>query len=115
MKKPQDHQEKTTKPVVEDCKVTIGDREVDGWEITLRGVTVHVPREAFDDFELLDDMAQLERAQPHRLASVLRRLVAPGDFQTAMDVLRDSTTGRVKVEDGMNFVLELMQAVNPNG
>jgi hypothetical protein len=80
----------------------------------VRGKTWVVPADALDDFELLDDLNALEqRADATRLPSVLRRLL--GDqWRDAMDVLRDKDTGRVSVEAGAEFVMELMGALNPN-
>lgn len=81
--------------------------------VTVRGVELTVDREAFDDFELLDDLNALENGSPQRLPSVLRRLV--GDqWGKVMDGLRDKDTGRVSAEAGAGFVGELMEALNPN-
>lgn len=79
---------------------------------TVRGVTVTVSKDAFDDFELLDDLNALENGSPQRLPSVLRRLV--GDqWGKVMDGLRGDN-GRVSAEDGAGFVGELMEVLNPN-
>lgn len=81
-------------------------------DVEVRGVALSLPREALDDFELLDDLDQLEQGNPARLPSVLRRLV--GDqWREVMDALRGES-GRVSVEDGAGFVAEVMEAVSPN-
>lgn len=113
-KQPQDHKQKAEKPKVVDATVKVGDRETEGWEITHRGFTVRIPREAFDDFELLDEMAAIQDMKPPRLPSLLRRLVGD-DFKVAMDGLRDDATGRVQIASATEYMLEIMQAVNPNG
>lgn len=114
-KTPQDHKPKAAKKAVEDIKVDLDGREVDAFKVTVDGVTVRILREAFDDFELLDDMGQLERKKAQRVPSILRRMILPEDFETAMNALRDETTGRVPIEAGTKFVFEVMSAVNPNG
>lgn len=72
-----------------------------------------VPTGALDDFELLDDLGQIEQGNPARLPSVLRRLI--GDqWPAAMDSIRDKDTGRVGVEAGADFVRQIMESLDPN-
>ena len=101
VKNPQDHKAKAT-PAPEVLTATV------------RGVEWSVPADALDDFELLDDLNALDqKGDATRLPAVLRRLL--GDqWRDAMDVLRDEGTGRVSVEAGAEFVMELMGALNPN-
>lgn len=82
--------------------------------VEVQGLTLIIPREALDDFELLDDLNELDQNDnPARLPSVLRRLV--GDqWKTVMNHLRDEKTGRVPVEPAMEFLNELMDAADPN-
>ena len=100
-KVPQDHKAKAT-PTPEALTATV------------RGVEWTVPADALDDFELLDDLNALEQKNDvTRLPAVLRRLL--GDqWRDAMEAMRDEGTGRVSVEDGAEFVMELMGALNPN-
>lgn len=117
VKQPQDHKPKADAAKVVETTVKVGEREVDGWAVSLRGVTVHVPKEALNDFELLDELGQMQSGEATSLVSLpslLRRLVGD-DFKKAMDVSRDPVTGRVSVESGTNFVLDLFKAINPNG
>lgn len=105
-KKPQDHKPKTEKPKVED---------VDGGKkVTLHGVTVVVPFEAIDDFELLEELHDLDKKQNGvQLPGILRRLV--GDqYKGVLDHLRDKSTGRVPIQTGTRFVFDLVKALNPN-
>lgn len=110
-KKPQDH-----KPKVEKIDVTLGDgddaRTVPARRVTIRGVTVTVADEALDDFELLDDLAQLEEKKATRLPSVARRLFGDG-YRDVLDALR-GTNGRVTIEDATGFIRDVFGALNPN-
>lgn len=82
-------------------------------EVVVRGATITVPREALDDFELLDDMSQLEDGNPQRMPALLRRLV--GDqWKTVLDLARDEDTGRVSIEAGALLVQEIMEGISPN-
>lgn len=114
---PQDRQPKTEKPKVDTVEVTLGDgdakRTVKARRVAIRGIVVTVPEENLDDFEVLDDMRALNDNQdPSRMPALLRRLVGD-DFRRVLDALRGEN-GRVSVEDGSNYVLELIQALNPN-
>lgn len=98
---PQDHLPKKDK--------TGGDRTV-----TVRGQQWTIPADALNDFELLDDLSQVDvNGDVSRLPSLLRRLL--GDqFRAAMNTCRDENTGRVTVESGADFTREVMEALNPN-
>ncbi|HXH34326.1 MAG TPA: hypothetical protein VNJ54_07935 [Plantibacter sp.] len=102
--KPQDHQGK--KPVV---------REVEGGkEVTLGDITVTVRDAALDDFELLDDLHELDvNKKGSRLPSLMKRLVGD-DYQPILEKLRDKHTGRVRVEHASEFIRDLLGALNPN-
>lgn len=106
-KKPADHQPKAVKPTVE---------KVDGGrEVTHRGFTVTVPDDAFDDFELLDDLRAVQVDQEaQRFPGLLRRLVGQDGYKTVMDGLRNPETGRVSVEDGVEYIGALFEAIAPN-
>ena len=82
-------------------------------EVTVRGVDLKIDPDALDDFELMDDLNELEQNEnPVRLPSILRRLV--GDqYREVMDALRGEN-GRVTVEAGSEFLSEVMEAVAPN-
>lgn len=105
-KQPQDHKPKQQKPVVEDI--------VGGKRVTLRGITVDVKSEALDDFELLEELHDLDKKQNGtQLPGILRRLVGD-EYRAVLDKLRDKDTGRVPIAAGMGFVLDLVKALNPN-
>lgn len=107
-KKPQDHLEKVDKPKVE---------LIDGGkQVTHRGVTVVVMDEALDDFELVDELSQVQfgsTADRGRLPIICRRLVGDEGYKQIMDGLR-GPNGRVSVNDGFKFINELFGALNPN-
>ncbi|MGX9349168.1 hypothetical protein [Microbacterium sp. KNMS] len=110
-KKPQDRKPKDEpKPRVEEMDA--------GWRVTHRGITVTVPREALDDFELLDDLAELQkdpkRGTP-RVPSMLRRLAGTDGFRAVTDGLRDKETGRVPASTAVRFVFEVFQSLNSGG
>lgn len=99
-KKPQDHLPKQEELKIKDVTVMAGD------------VEVNIPADAFNDFELLDDISQVEDGNGQRVASVVRRLV--GDqWRAVMDGLRGEN-GRVAVEDATEFLERAMEAANPN-
>lgn len=82
-------------------------------KITVRGIELEVLKDALDDFELLDDLNELEQNEnPARLPSVLRRLIG-SQWKMAMNSLRGEN-GRVSVEDGAEFVGEILEAVSPS-
>ena len=100
-KQPQDH-----KPKAESKPETLTGH--------VRGRDWTVLTEALDDFELLDDLNALEqKGDPTRLPSVLRRLLGE-QWRDAMDAMRNTETGRVSIEAGSEFVMDLMGALNPN-
>lgn len=109
-KKPQDRQPKQVKPSVTQTDA--------GWDITHQGIAISVPREALDDFELLDDLAVLQRDEKRgtpRVPSMLRRLAGEDGYQAVLTGLRDASTGRVPASVAVRFVFEVFQALNPNG
>jgi hypothetical protein len=82
--------------------------------VTVRGVEYVIPEDARDDFELLDDLGRADEGDTSRFPSILRRLLGPAQTRVALDSLRDSETGRVSVEAGTDFVLDLFRALNPS-
>lgn len=105
-KKPTDHLAKAEKAKVEKTDT--------GWTVTLRGITVGIEAEVFDDFELLDEISAVEEGRGNRLPALLRRFVGEEQFRAVLDGLRDEDTGRVPVESAAEFLGEVIQAVSPN-
>lgn len=106
-KRPQDHQPKADKPKVETVD--------NGRELTYKGFTVTIPNDAFDDFELLDDLRAVQVDQEaQRFPGLLRRLVGEEGYRTVMNGLRNPDTGRVSIEDGVEYVGAIFEAIAPN-
>lgn len=82
--------------------------EVDGHEYTLEP--------GFDDdFELLDALSEMQRTgEPSHTPGILRRLVGNEQTRVVINRLRDKETGRVSVDAGSDFVLKLLDALDPN-
>jgi len=117
-KQPHDHKAKTEKPKVDTVDITVGEgdnaRTVKARRVAIRGIVVTVPDDALDDFEVLDDVrAVQDQDDASRLPSLLRRLVGDDDYRRVMTALRGDT-GRVSVEAGSTFVLDLFGALNPS-
>jgi len=92
-------------------------KATDGFTAHVAGRDWKIDREALDDFELLDDLGEVEAGNPARLPSVLRRLLGE-QYKPALEAIRDPKTGRVGVEAGSNFVNALFEALqqgNPSG
>lgn len=82
-------------------------------EIEVRGTKFAIDRDALDDFELLDDLAQVEEGKAQRLPALLRRLL--GDqYKSALNLLRDEESNRVSLDDGSNLVREIFEAIDPS-
>lgn len=121
-KQPTDHQpkaEKTVKPTV--TKVDGGMQityPVKGSATPDEGgdtFTVLVPTDALDDFELLSDLREVQDAEdPSYFPRMLRRLVGAEGYTVVMNGLRDPETGRVSMEDGVQFVQDTFEAIAPN-
>lgn len=98
-KKPQDR-----KPKVE---------TVDGVSsVTIDGVRVSVAKDAMDDFELLDDLQQMQDGQGGKITSVARRLFGE-QYQDVIKALRGDDA-RLSVEKASAFVGKVLEAIAPN-
>jgi hypothetical protein len=109
-KQPEDHKPKIVRPKVVDTD--------DGWVVTHHGITINVERNVLDDFELLDDVSELQldpKRGAVRVPSMLRRLAGTDGYQAVMDGLRDKKTGRVAASAAVQWVFEVIGALNPNG
>lgn len=122
-RQPQDRKPKQEKPepvATKSVQATFerDGRELEGFAVTLHDVTVHVPTEAINDFELMDDLNRLQTGDVRNVtavASVLRRFIGAEDFKLAMDAVRDPETGRVTIEAGTRFLFDMIRGINPNG
>lgn len=119
VKQPEDRKPKADKPKVDKVEIELGEgdakRIVSARRVTLRNVVVTVPEEALNDFEFLDDLRAIQDAEDaSRMPAMLRRLVVAEDYRRVMDALRDPKTGRVGIDAGSTFVMELIEALNPS-
>lgn len=100
--KPQDHKAKVEKP---------RSKKVDGgYDVTFKGLTVFVARDSLDDFELLDELRQVQDGDPSLLPSILRRLVGKA-YKDVLESLRDPESGRVSGEAGGKYVMDLFEVI----
>lgn len=116
-RQPQDRKPKQAEPKSVETKFMRDGRELDGFAVTLHDITVHVPLEAINDFELMDDLNRLQSGDVRNVtsvASVLRGFIGE-DFKPAMDAIRDPETGRVTIEAGTRFLFDVIRGINPNG
>ena len=95
-KKPQDRQPK---------KSDVG-------KVTVEGVTVSVDVDALDDFELLDDLSQMQDGNGARVTSAFRRMFGD-DSSRILDELREES-GRVRLSRASKFMMSVMQGLAPN-
>ena len=112
-KAPQDHLPKadTKKPEVERTDV--------GFKVTHRGVSVSIPMEALDDFEMLRDLGRMQdpgTSDPVKLSmvpAVFTRFFGDAQAASVLDALRDPQTKRVLVEVASTYLFEVFRALNP--
>lgn len=119
-KKPQDHKPKT--PKAEKIKIALPDgvdendepktREVDGFRITVNEIMVEVEKDALNDWEFLEDVADLQNGDGAKSVSMSRRLFGD-EYNAVKENFRDEKTGRVSSADFQEFVQAVLEAV-PN-
>ena len=110
-------------PVVEpeleavDAPVEVAPETDEGPEllaIVVRDAPMHVYRDARDDFELLDEVMQVEGGDIARLTVLMRRLMPDADRAAAMDLARGDN-GRVSLAAAMDLVGDIFAGMNnPN-
>jgi len=92
-------------------------KATNGFTAHVAGQDWRIDPEALDDFELLDDLGEVEAGNAARLPRVLRRLL--GDqYPAALEALRDETTGRVPLDPATAFVNAVFEGIkqgNPSG
>lgn len=64
---------------------------------TEQGFTCDIPAEALDNYELLEDLVDLEEGRMDKLVSVGRRLLQGGDYDRLKDFCRDKN-GKVSTK-----------------
>lgn len=83
-----------------------------GKTVTVRGVTVTVPPEALDDFELFDDLSEAQNGNSMRIVPAFKRLFGD-DYKRILDELRGEN-GRVPITGVMPWLMDLFKALAPN-
>jgi len=99
-----------------DLELPVATQTKGGFHVSYNGFEADVVAEALNDFELLDDLAELDNGGAGaslRMPSVLRRMFGPENFKGIMDALRNPETGKVPVEVGEAFLMAVFQGLNP--
>lgn len=110
---PQDHAPKqdTVKPSVE--------RTAEGFTVKHRGLTLSIPVDALNDFEMLRDLGTMQDpATPDaqkmaQVPQVFTRFFGSEQSGVVLNALRDPETKRVRVEVASGFLFEVIKALNP--
>ena len=79
--------------------------------ITIRGVQVTVDPTVFDDFELLESLAEVQRGDVLALPAVFRA-VAGDTAQALLDAVRDER-GRVTATAATEMLVQIMRDLAP--
>lgn len=84
--------------------------------ITALGVRITLHPQAFDDWhivEMLADMQDGDNTSPQLLVRFLRTVLGRDQYERAMKELEDED-GRLPVEKVTEFLTALMEGINPN-
>ena len=79
--------------------------------IIVRGVSLHISEESFDDFELFELIDELDVA-PQRIVAVFKRLFTAEEYEAIKEAIRNES-GKVTVSAMMDFFQEASEAVIP--
>lgn len=80
--------------------------------IEVRGITLTIDPETFDDTDLLDALCDIRDGDPLPIGRALRQ-VAGADYQKLKEAMRDPKTGRVKASTAAEVFVEIFQAAAP--
>lgn len=101
-KKPQDRKpKKSTVETVEGGK-----------KVTHAGKTIFIADDAIDDWELLDDLSEVQNGNGSRVVSVAKRLFGD-EYKKVIEQFRNDN-GRVKATEFSKFVQEVFILLNPS-
>lgn len=82
-------------------------------KITVQGITLSVDPELFDDYEIVEDLYDVQSGEnPLKSVPLLRRLL--GDKYEEVKAALRGEDGRITGETLDGFLTELMEAANPN-
>ncbi|HLS00469.1 MAG TPA: hypothetical protein VK054_00575 [Beutenbergiaceae bacterium] len=82
-------------------------------QITVKGVTLSVDPEVFDDLDMLDALDQIQEGNGLRIAGALRK-IAGDQYNELRAALRDEATGRIPVNVVGEVFTEIMAGIVPN-
>ncbi|MFH6689083.1 hypothetical protein ACH473_10685 [Cellulosimicrobium funkei] len=109
-KKPADRKPATQK---RDQKAEAGDESTEV-VVTYDGITVTITRDAANDFELLEDLDEIDAGNAAKFPSAIRRLVGPEQYANVKAHFRDGSNGRVDAERVAKFFYAIFEELNPN-
>ena len=85
-------------------------------KLTVQGIEVEVPQDALNDFELMVHVMAVDMGDTHSIVHAdqgLKLLLGLEQHAAVMAALR-AKHGRVTIEGGLEFFVELIKAVLPN-
>lgn len=125
-KAPQDRKPKQEKAKAEkvELEVETGERDesgkpkirtVEAFRVTVQSLTVHVPVEAINDYEVIEILADAQRngETPMHISGMMQIMLSEADHKRVKEALR-GPNGRVSMPDITKFYMEMMQAINPS-
>lgn len=79
--------------------------------ITVKGITVKVPKDVFDDIDLLEEVAEAEAGNPLRYVPILKHVFGDEQYELIKKGLADEN-GRTTVTAMSEFFSETAVALN---
>lgn len=79
--------------------------------VTVRGITVRVSPEAFDDIDLLEDLADAEAGNALLYVAIFKRVFGEGQYDRVKKELADEN-GRTSITAMSEFFTDVVNAVN---
>lgn len=80
---------------------------------TESGLSIRVNDDAFDDMELVDDLAALDEGEAFAVSRVLKKLFEPAEKKKLYDFCRED--GKVKIEKTTKTLIEIFKAMGEDG
>lgn len=80
---------------------------------TESGLIINVNQDAFDDMELVDDLAAVDQGEAFAVSRVLNKLFEPEEKKKLYDFCREN--GKVKIEKTTKTLVEIFKALGEEG